>query len=351
ASRGGISPVPSRARGRTSVALVAGPLAVTTLVLAGSVAWADPGAVDRQRTVVRALEAELVGLDARAGAAVSAEHAAAARLAAVRAEVRENGAELRTARADLRRSRALLAKRLVAIYRDGTPTLADILLDSGGITATATRFSTLERIGHQDSMLVTNVRWARDRRQPARPRLVPLRAESAQRLAAATSERRTAVALLDDRRAVLVRSRATLDVLIAQEAAREAAAARQAAAQAQAARLAALRAARSGVNAAVAHPTVLPPAPPPPAPTPPAPPPVRGRAQSGRGGAPGGGPGGGPWGGKFQVRPAAGGPGGRRGPPRRGARGGAGRGRRTPLLAARSGPLAHLRTKRALTRD
>jgi peptidoglycan hydrolase CwlO-like protein len=245
------------------VALVAGPLAVTTLVLAGTVARADPDAVARQRTVVRALEAELVGLDARAGAAVSAEHAAAARLAAVRAEVRQNAAELRTARADLRRSRALLAQRLVAIYRDGTPTLADILLDSGGLTATATRFSTLERIGRQDSTLVTTVRSAQDRLQTARTRLVALRAESAQRLAAATSERRTAVGLLEDRRAVLVRSRATLDVLISQEAAREAAATRQAAAQAQAARLAALRAARSGVNAAVTHPTVLPPTSPP----------------------------------------------------------------------------------------
>jgi peptidoglycan hydrolase CwlO-like protein len=244
------------------VALAAGLLAAMTLVLAAPPAWADPAAVARESTVVRALETQLVGLDARAGAAVSAERVAAARLAAVKRQVRQNAAELRTARADLRRSQALLARRLVAIYRQGTPTLADILLDSGGLTATATRITMLERIGRQDSDLVASVRSARDRLQSARARLVVLRAESGRRLAAATSERRTAMALLADRRAVLVQSRATLNILIAQEAARQAAVARQAAAQAQVARLAALRAARTSVDRAVANPTVLPPAPP-----------------------------------------------------------------------------------------
>jgi septal ring factor EnvC (AmiA/AmiB activator) len=215
-------------------------------------AGAAPSALDVQRDGVRALEVELGGLDAQALQARSAEQQAAARLAAARAQLRENAAALRRAAADHRAAQRMLSGRLVAIYRQDQPDFVQILLTSGGISEALDGVQSLERIGRQDANIIQTLHATQARMREARVALVEQRQTARSDLGVALSRRQRTEALVAQRRTVLVDARERLTVMIAQEAARQ-----QAAAQAQA-RLAALRSAQAGLRARLAAPSAAP---------------------------------------------------------------------------------------------
>jgi peptidoglycan hydrolase CwlO-like protein len=226
-------------------------------------ATAEPASITVQRTAVRALEAELGGLDASAAEAASAEHEAGRRLAVVRGRLRTNAAELRVAREDHRTAQRLLVDRLVAIYRRGSPTFAEILFGSGGLSATVDAMRTLERVGRQDAALVAGLTETRRRVAQARTRLLAARAETRTALAVAGARRRRLEGLVIQRRQVLVQAQRTLTSLIAAEARRVAAQRAERAAAAQAARMAALQDARERLQTRLAEPSGDPPPAPP----------------------------------------------------------------------------------------
>ena len=176
---------------------------------------------------MRALEAELVRLEAEAGGAAAAHAAAQERAGEVRERIRETARALREAREAHDVAVGRLADRLVALYVEEPPTLVEVVLGSGGLS---TRSTPRRPRGHQ--------RRRRPHRQLARgdarsgsPRLrAELEGERAEADAAldeAAQRLAQMEGLLRSRRAVLAQAAAALDALVAREQRREAAAVRR----------------------------------------------------------------------------------------------------------------------------
>jgi septal ring factor EnvC (AmiA/AmiB activator) len=118
------------------LALAALGLAAASLAIGVLAGIAAPAAdvLDAQRSQVRELEAEVVGIDARAAEAADARAAAAGRAQELRARIAQTTAAIEEAERGRKDAVRRLSDRLVAIYRDEPPTLTEILLTSGGIT-------------------------------------------------------------------------------------------------------------------------------------------------------------------------------------------------------------------------
>ncbi len=209
----------------TALAILGAALTVGTLAALG--VQAAPSTADDQRAQIRALEAELQGIDAGATAAADAHAAALGRERELEGRIARTGRELAAARAARREAVRRLSDRLVAIYRAEPPSLVEILLTSGDLTAAVDAQRALETIGDADRGIV-------DRLDATRTRLTALAGElrqaraAAQANVAATRERRDRLnALIARRRSVLDQAQDRLDAIIASRArARAAAAAR-----------------------------------------------------------------------------------------------------------------------------
>jgi peptidoglycan hydrolase CwlO-like protein len=208
-----------------ALAILGAALTVGTLAALG--VQAAPSTPDDQRAQIRALEAEVQGIDTDAAAAADAHAAALARERELEDGIARTGRELAAAREARREAVRRLSERLVAIYRSEPPSLVEILLTSGDLTAAVDAQTALETIGDADRGIV-------DRLDATRARLTALAAQlrqdraAAQANVAATRERRDRLdGLIARRRAVLDQAQARLDTIIASRArARAAAAAR-----------------------------------------------------------------------------------------------------------------------------
>jgi septal ring factor EnvC (AmiA/AmiB activator) len=114
-----------------------------------------------------------------------------ARLAAVQHRVALATARLRVAQARFQREQGKLSRRLVAIYKSGTPDITSLLLDATSFSDLLTRESYLRRINEADHELVTRVKGLRDRVRAALAKVKVLRAEAqaeVERLASARAQ-------------------------------------------------------------------------------------------------------------------------------------------------------------------
>ncbi|MDX6651788.1 MAG: hypothetical protein QOJ38_569 [Solirubrobacterales bacterium] len=154
-------------------------LATGTVGLAASAA-PDAGALRGQingaRQQAQGLAAEVQASQDRIALAAARAQAAARResqLTALLATGRQRSAalgaradtaqaKLRAAKSQLRHAVALLARRLVAIYKGGSPDMLNVILDSHGFDDMATRSEYLRLIESSDSALARRVRSLRD---------------------------------------------------------------------------------------------------------------------------------------------------------------------------------------------
>jgi hypothetical protein len=184
----------------------------------------DP--VGPQRAAIRQLEAEVLGLDRRAGAARAAYGRARARFTALAAEVRANAAALRSAIAQRGIAQRRLATRLVAIYREpAPPDLAELLLTTRSLSGALTGYRQLERIQQADEQVVLDLIASRRRIARVRKMLLADRAEAEVTLARAAAIQDRAEGILGARRAALAQAHGYLSALEARERRRAAAAA------------------------------------------------------------------------------------------------------------------------------
>lgn len=205
------------------------PLA-TRLVLAGLVLLclaASTGAVAAPsiagtRDEIEQLGRQVAELDVAAGRAAAEQNLAIDRLEAAQEALAVTRTELSGARRDLERSRALLADRLVALYVQGTPSFAEVLLTSGSLADAQEASELVDRIARSDAGAVANVRERRARLEGLEERQAD--AESQRRHEAATAEERRAEldVLLDARRTLLDDARAELRRLVKEERERRA---------------------------------------------------------------------------------------------------------------------------------
>jgi cell wall-associated NlpC family hydrolase len=153
-------------------------------------------------------------------------------------EVKERIADNRrqavvTAR-ELKASRVVLAKRLRSLYATPSPSLIEVLISSGSVTAAADQVDLLDRIGKQDAQVVGGLRDHKARLAELRAQLDQDREKAEEAGAARAREKDRIERLLAQRQAVLDSASDDLRGLIAaeqrrreQEAARQAEIARQ----------------------------------------------------------------------------------------------------------------------------
>jgi septal ring factor EnvC (AmiA/AmiB activator) len=161
--------------------------------------------VDNARAQARQLAGTVQIRNAQFHAAAADAATAAQRLASVEAEL-ANGrarlarvqhrvaiatARLRKWQARFHRDQATLAKRLVAIYKSGTPDVTSLLLNATSFSDLLTRESYLKRINDADHALVERVKAMRDRVRAALAQVKVLRAAAqteVERLASARAQ-------------------------------------------------------------------------------------------------------------------------------------------------------------------
>ena len=95
--------------------------------LAAAPAGARTAALQQDRATARALAAEIAGLDAQIGAAVTKYSQATRALEAVRGQIKHNQRQQRLAYKELGVARATLAARAVAMYKHGDVTAVDAM--------------------------------------------------------------------------------------------------------------------------------------------------------------------------------------------------------------------------------
>jgi septal ring factor EnvC (AmiA/AmiB activator) len=207
-----------RARLTGLIAIFVAVLSALPLVLATGAAATDLGTLQARvanaRTEARTLASTVQVRNAAFQAAAAARRLAAveaelahgqARLAVLEGRVRAATARLRVAQARFHREQGKLARRLVAIYKSGTPDVTSLLLDSTSFSDLLTRESYLRRINQADSALVARVQLLRDRVRAALTRVEALRGEAASEVARLRTARAQASSV---RRAAAERSAA-----------------------------------------------------------------------------------------------------------------------------------------------
>ena len=217
---------------------------IATIVLSSlmafgaSVATTEPAAIEAKRAEVAQIQSDLDAINTQVEVAAEAYNGAQYQLGQVNARIEENTALTKQTQRDLEASREVLAERLRGIYASPDPSLAEVLITSGSITAAADSMDLLDRVGEQDAQVVGGLREHKATLVKLRAQLVEDRATAEDAVAAKARQKAKVEDLLGQRQAVLDNASTELKGLLRAEQerkAREAAAAAEVARQRQAA--------------------------------------------------------------------------------------------------------------------
>ncbi len=204
-----------------------------SLAAGAGVTTGAPATVADKRAEVARITDELQAIDHRVEDAAEAYNGARYRLMETSERVARNRRALSATTRGLATKRAVLARRLRGIYATPEPSLAQVLVTSGSLTAAIEQVNLLEQIGESDAQLVGDLRANREKLAALRKGLLADREKSQREVVEARRQTRAVEALLALRRAVLASARGELSRLLAADRARErrAAAARAAVAR------------------------------------------------------------------------------------------------------------------------
>ena len=221
--------------------------ALALLAFGAAIATTEPAAIEAKRAEVSRIQAELDSINGQVEQAAEAYNGARYELGQVTDRIDANERQSVQTQKDLVASRKVLAERLRALYASPDPSLIEVLIDSGSITAAADQMQLLDRVGQQDAQVVGGLRSQKARLAELKAQLEKDRASAAAAVAAREREKARVESLLSQRQQVLDGASAELRQLIEAEKARER---QEAAAQAALARQrAAATSASAGTNA------------------------------------------------------------------------------------------------------
>lgn len=256
----GASPRPFRRRPghipRPRIAHLTAAAAVAALAFGAGTATPEPAAIDAKRAEVARIQQQLDSFGMQVEVAAEAYNGARWELGEVNERIADNRRQTAVTARELKASRIILAKRLRSLYATPPPTLIEVLISSGSVTAAADQVDLLDRIGEQDAHVVGGLREHKARLGVLRTQLEEDRERAEEAVAAREREKERIERLLAQRQAVLDSASEELRGLIAaEERRREQEAARQAeiARQREAAETAA--AANGGASSAPAAPS------------------------------------------------------------------------------------------------
>ena len=260
-------PPPVRCRTRSSELLVSGRrrqaqafvLGIAGLLLAATVANADPGTVAAKRAQAQRVLAQIQQIDNSLGAAVEAYNLANVRLHKIEADQRENRRQLKLTKANLKVAQDSLAARLVTAYTStqDNSTLS-VLLGSTSFEDLLNRIEAVNSTSQQDASIVQQVASFKAAVQRHRAELKRAHAEQRSIVAEKAAQKRHIESQLASRRQLLSSIKGEIERIKAAEAAQQ----RQLAAAAQSRLAGAQPVAADGVGISVATPegsTVAPP--------------------------------------------------------------------------------------------
>ena len=208
------------------------------LVFGASLATTEPAAIEAKRAEVARIQSELDAINTQVETAAEAYNGAQYKLGQVNDRIDENTALQKQTQRDLVAQRKVLAERLRGLYATPSPTLAEVLITSGSITAAADQMALLDRVGQQDAEVVSGLREHEATLVRLRAQLVEDRQTAQEQVAAKAREKAKVESLLNQRQAVLDSASSELKGMLKAEQerkAREAAAAAALARQRQAA--------------------------------------------------------------------------------------------------------------------
>jgi cell wall-associated NlpC family hydrolase len=198
------------------------------LVFGAGIATTEPASIEAKRAELAQIQAQLDTINSQVEAASEAYNGAQYELGQVEARITENEAQKAQAIKDLAASRAVLAERLRQLYATPQPSLVEVLMQSGSITAAADQLGLLDRVGEQDAAVVGNLRSRKAELVTLGQQLEQDRESAASAVRQKAAEKQKVVALLAQRKAVYDNASADLQQAINAEKERQ----RQAAAAA-----------------------------------------------------------------------------------------------------------------------
>ena len=219
------------------------------LSIGAGIATPEPAAIEAKRAEVAQIQSELDGINAQVEQAAEAYNGARYELGQVNERIDSNERQAAQTQKDLEASRKVLAERLRALYASPDPSLVEVLISSGSITAAADQIDLLDRVGQQDAHVVGGLKTQKAKLAELKVQLEKDRATAASAVEAREREKAKVVALLDQRQAVLDGASQELKGLLAAEKERQR---REAAAQAALAQQRAAAAATPSTPAATA---------------------------------------------------------------------------------------------------
>lgn len=210
-------------------------IALSGLLLFGaSVAATEPAAIEAKRAEVARIQDQLDAINRQVESAAEAYNGARYELGQVNERIGQNTALTKQTARDITHEQGVLAQRLRGIYATPQPSLGEILLTSGSLTAATDEMDLLDRVGDQDAEVVDGLREHKATLARLRVQLVADRQTAADQVAAKAREKAKVEGLLAQRQAVLDSASSELRGLLKAEKERKARAAAAAAAIARA---------------------------------------------------------------------------------------------------------------------
>jgi cell wall-associated NlpC family hydrolase len=185
------------------------------------VATPEPAAIQQKRAQVEAIQTELHAIDMEVERAAEAYNGALWQLGVIRDRIEQNKRQIRGTEADLKRSEEVLGDRLRDIYVTPDPTLAEVIISSGSISAAADQIELLDQVGQQDASVVDTLKETKTRLENLRAELMIDQRKAEDAVAQAKAHKDQVESLLAQRAAVLENVKGELAQMIAAEQERQ----------------------------------------------------------------------------------------------------------------------------------
>jgi len=205
-------------------------LLMLALVLLAAPAVAAATPVSQKKAELRQIRAQVAELDHSLEAVVEKYNLAGSQLAAIKQQIVANGHQLRLAKYNLTIARRNLSSHVVAIYKNQTADMLDVVLSTSSFQDLITQVDYLNKLGEQDSAILSTVRRYKQQVQSRRAGLIADRKQATSLVAQMAAKKGRIEQTLSQRRSMLAGVEGEIRRLERAEAA--AAARRVAAAQA-----------------------------------------------------------------------------------------------------------------------